>query len=37
MGWIIPYSWQEPDYFSDSEPEEGDDGSDFDDEGVFTL
>jgi hypothetical protein len=41
MGWIVPYSWQEPeDYDPDTDDDllqMKEDDSDYDDEGIFTL
>ena len=36
-GWVVPYSWQEPEYEDDELDQVPEDESDFDDEGLFTL
>jgi len=35
MGWLIPYSWQEPGYGHDFEPDEPEINDEVDDEGYL--
>lgn len=37
MGWIIPYSWQEPGYGGEFEPEEPEINDELDDEGYLII
>jgi len=37
IGWVVPHSWQEPEYEDDELDQVPEDESDYDDEGEFTL